>query len=102
MGDAALLTAGGKAAVRWDGRGFAKAFPEIGSGVMSRTAAPMLEVERGGLAPEWEGWGEGQWVSFSWQLDTTTQCHDKNKTTDTQPWKGEGELYMNACLAVSG
>lgn len=59
MGDAALLTAGGKAAVWWDGRGFAKAFPEIGSGVMSRTAAPMLEVERGGLAPEWEGFGGG-------------------------------------------
>lgn len=48
------------------------------------------------------GSGEGQWISFSWQLDTTTQCHDKNKTTDAQPWKGEGELYMNACLAVSG
>lgn len=73
---------------------------------MSRTAAPMLEVKRGGLAPEWEGQGsgEGQWISFSWQVDTTTQCHDKNKTkpTGTQLWKGEGGLYMDACLAVSG
>lgn len=50
---------------------------------MSGTTAPMLEVERGGFGTRvgGAGLGEGQWISFSQELDTTTQCHYKNKTT---------------------